>query len=301
MNWPSTALSHLRDCVTTAKPGVWMAACPVHKQGQERRRSMRVRLGDTGVLLLRCFVCRERGQDFLRLVCQATGTVPAQWCRDGDHTQFRRPRTMAKILATYDYVDEHGELLMQVCRLDGNIKCQCRRPARQNDPPANVREDHTGRWVWESTGAGSGQPCALMYRVTDLIESDPESPVCICEGEKDCDTLAALGLTAVTNPFGAGNWNQAHADRLTGRRCVIFEDNDQAGRNRTAYVAGTLVVAGASSIRVVRFTDLPEHGDVTDWLNAPAMQALADDEMKLAEIATRVRGACEWQPLRNAS
>ena len=88
----------------------------------------------------------------------------------------------------------------------------------------------------------------------------------ICEGEKDANGLAALGLIATTNPGGAGKWTPELNKWFAGfARANIYEDNDEAGRNHVAKVAGEL--AGIiPDIRVVSFRELPEHGDVSDWV-----------------------------------
>ena len=43
-----------------------------------------------------------------------------------------------------------------------------------------------------------------LYRLPELMAAAPIEPVWICEGEKDADNVAALGLIATTSPGGAG-------------------------------------------------------------------------------------------------
>ena len=54
---------------------------------------------------------------------------------------------------------------------------------------------------------------------------------------------------------------------LCGRRVAVDPDNDEAGREHAAIVAGSLMVNGASSIRIVKLENLPSGGDVTDYIN----------------------------------
>ncbi|BCV20950.1 hypothetical protein hamaS1_10190 [Moorella sp. Hama-1] len=42
------------------------------------------------------------------------------------------------------------------------------------------------------------------------------------EGERDADNLAALGLTATTNPGGAGKWRPEYGGPLRGAQVVIL-------------------------------------------------------------------------------
>lgn len=67
-----------------------------------------------------------------------------------------KPATASRpshIVATYDYVDENGELIFQVVRFDPKDFRQ-RRPARADDDPGKVRAG----WVWNSTVC---RPCHI--------------------------------------------------------------------------------------------------------------------------------------------
>ncbi len=65
----------------------------------------------------------------------------------------------------------------------------------------------------------------------------------VVEGEKDADTLTALGVVATTNPHGAGKWDKVPdaPDVLTGATVVVVADADESGRQRARDVAGSLV------------------------------------------------------------
>ena len=85
-----------------------------------------------------------------------------------------------------------------------------------------------------------------------------------CEGEKDVDTLAKLGLDAFT--FGsAGHIPTGAALYLMGRKVVIPVDNDDAGR-RDAEAKARCCQGLAASIKVISFPELSEKGDISDWL-----------------------------------
>ena len=94
-----------------------------------------------------------------------------------------------------------------------------------------------------------------------------------CEGEKDADNLAVAGMLATTAPGGAGKlgadkrkgWTPEMAALLAGRSCVVIPDNDAAGREGAAQAAEALTAAGAK-VRVLVLDNLPQRGDVSDWL-----------------------------------
>ena len=89
-----------------------------------------------------------------------------------------------QIVATYDYTDEHGELMYQVLRYDPKAFWQ-RRP------------DGNGGWIW-SVGERR-----VPYRWQDL-KKFPDATVFVCEGEKDANRLTNLGHTATTAASGIG-------------------------------------------------------------------------------------------------
>lgn len=121
-----------------------------------------------------------------------------------------------------------------------------------------------GEDLWQS---GFGDAGPLLYRLSELVASPPDTAVYLCEGEKDADTAAARGLIATTNPNGALHWNEEFSKALAGRKVVVVEDNDQPGRERTERILRTLR-KHAASVSIIRFSDQPEKSDITDFLQA---------------------------------
>jgi putative DNA primase/helicase len=153
-----------------------------------------------------------------------------------------------RIIAEYDYRDADGKLIFQAVR-------RVPKDFRQRRP------DGKGDWIWDVKG------CAVIpYRLPELLAADATQPVAIVEGEKDADRLAALGIVATCNAGGAGKWRPAHAKFLKGRHVVVLPDNDGPGRKHAEQVCQTLEGL-AASIRVVELPDLPDKGDVSDWLD----------------------------------
>jgi hypothetical protein len=167
--------------------------------------------------------------------------------------QGNKPK--GKIVATYDYVGADGALLYQVVRLEP-------KDFRQRQPNGN------GGWIWRLDER------RVLYRWPELIKF-PDATVFVTEGEKDADRVAELELCATT--VATGKWSAECVAALAGRDVVILEDDDAAGRKK-ALEAAQALHGTAKTIRVVSLPDLPDKGDVSDWLDADPRRAdkLAD-------------------------
>lgn len=184
--------------------------------------------------------------------------------------------------AEYDYRDGTGALLYQVVRLPGKRFAQ-RRPAG------------AGGWVWDLQHVPR-----VLYRLPELLDSG--DPVYVVEGEKDVETLRALGLTATTNSGGAGKWRDEYSPLLRGRVCILVPDNDEPGRHHMAGVARSLGPYAAELV-TVELPGLPEKGDVSEWLGqghtVEELGALVEETRKAAaRPAGAGAGAVEAEPPR---
>ena len=151
-----------------------------------------------------------------------------------------------QIAATYDYRDEKGTLLYQTVGYEP-------KDFRQRRPDGN------GDWIRNLEGVR-----LVPYR---LPEWKDRPNVYIAEGEKDADRLRDLGLPATCNPMGAGKWREEYDRCFTGKKAVIFPDNDEAGEKHARDVARHLFPV-AEAIKIVRLPNLPPKGDVSDWIDA---------------------------------
>ena len=113
-----------------------------------------------------------------------------------------------------------------------------------------------GQWV-----AGKPKGPKIPYRLPELLAAAPTVPIFVCEGEKDADNVAALGLVASASAEGAGKWT-ADLNKWFARKQTVYilEDNDAAGRSHAAKVA-TALQGIVADIHIVSFPELPEHGD----------------------------------------
>ena len=107
----------------------------------------------------------------------------------------------------------------------------------------------------------------VVYRLPDLVG---KPAVVVAEGEKDVDRLWAIGIPATCNLGGAGNWTASDLQQLKDagvKRVGVIGDNDDAGRRHNQVVAQSCRAYGLD-VRVVLLPDVPDKGDVTDYLAA---------------------------------
>ena len=85
-----------------------------------------------------------------------------------------------------------------------------------------------------------------------------------------------------------GDWSEDCIKALEGRDAFILEDNDKAGVEK-AETAVAALHGVARSVRIVRLPDLPEKGDVSDWLNA--------DQTRSEQLIDIAKQAPLWNPM----
>lgn len=174
-----------------------------------------------------------------------------------------------RIVKIYDYNNAEGVLLYQIVRSDPK-DFRPRRP------------DGHGGWLWNLE-----RTCRVLYRLPEVTAAVAAGkPVYICEGEKDADALDALGVTATCNAGGAGKWDQAYTDALSGGDAVILPDNDDAGHIHAKKVAAELY-GQARRVRIVNLPNLPPKGDVSNFLSAGGT---------MAEIVELTNETPDWKP-----
>jgi hypothetical protein len=164
-----------------------------------------------------------------------------------EQSQFFTPKEKTppkKIVVTYRYEDKDGGHVMDVVRFDPKDF----RPRRPD-----------GRYTLEGV-------TRVPYRLPETLKTIKENrTVLLVEGEKDCDNLAQLGLTATTFPGGAGKWRDDYLQWFKGASIACLPDNDNAGREGMNLLASKISQV-ASSIRWLNIPGIPEKGDISDWI-----------------------------------
>ena len=176
---------------------------------------------------------------------------------------------LGELIQTYEYVDEEGEHLFEVCRY-------------AHPKTFRQRVKQGSGWTWKL-----GDTRRVLYRLPQVVAGvNAGRLVMIPEGERDADELVQRGFVATCNSGGAGKWKREYSESLQGARVVIIADNDDSGHQHAQAVAQALHGV-ASEIRVLELPDLPKKGDVSDWLEAGG----TDKEFK------RLVGGCPiWEP-----
>ena len=234
----------------------WQAKCPAH---DDRKASLCIHQEQDGKVLMKCQAgCETKdilavlGLTWSDLFPEKSQSAPSQ-----PGQRKKRGRSFAadrRVVATYDYVNEDGELLYQVQRTDAKEFIQRRRVIR----------DNVAKWDYNIKGV-----TRVLYRLPQIRSAIAEGrPIYLVEGEKDVHTLESWGLAATTNSGGAmSKWLDSFSRTLAGADVIILPDNDTPGKKHAEDV-GRSLQATAGRVRVVCLPDLKEHGDVTDWAAA---------------------------------
>jgi 5S rRNA maturation endonuclease (ribonuclease M5) len=231
--------------------------CPAHEDSSP---SLNITQGTKGVVL----TCRAG--------CDANDVLAALGLGWAD--LFDKPNEQPhkrEILATYDYTDEVGDLLYQTVRYSPKGFAQ-RRPKPD------------GGWEWTLNGTRR-----VLYNLPAVLA---ESMVWVTEGEKDCETFRALGLTATTNVGGAGKWNAEYSEALRGRDVCIVADDDEAGHRHANTVAAALrdVAASVSTFKPAKGKDFTDHVQ-TFGLGLEHLKPLNEPPPKLVRSAAEILAA----------
>jgi DNA polymerase-1 len=149
-----------------------------------------------------------------------------------------------------------------------------------------------GRWTPKKPEGWLKIPY-LLPEMLEALARSRNTAVFIPEGEKDADTLAALGLVATTSSEGAtpikaktGKWTPELNWWFFGvQQVFILEDNDEPGRAFAREKARALEGI-VPDICIVSFPDVPEREDVSWWL--------AHGHTK-EQLLARCEAALQWQ------
>lgn len=181
-----------------------------------------------------------------------------------------------KTIATYDYHDQEGNVLFHVDRLENGLE-----------------KKFSQRLAGAKRAGLKGKRFDVIYNLPAVLKAIASNLwVFPIEGEKDVETLRELGFVATCNPMGAGKWHvgvikggKDYSKWLENGCLVLIPDNDDAGREHILKMAETL--RNIQSLRVVFLPNLPEKGDITDWIN---MGHTAEELKELVEKAP------QWTP-----
>jgi hypothetical protein len=240
--------------------------CPLHP---DEHPSLDLRIGERRILM----ICRSQHCEGRKIIKYFYDQgVWAEQRRPGPRPQDdtagsggQRAATRARIVAEYTYCDEDGHELFQTVRYEPKTFKQ-RRP------------DGHGGWIWNRRDVR-----LVPYRLPELLAAPKDAWIFYPEGEGDVEALRGLGLSATTNPLGAEKMRDEYIPHFAGRKVAICEDHDQAGARDVRRKVKSLTGA-AQVVVVLRFPDLPEGGDISDWIARERAAGRTDADIRAALI-----------------
>jgi len=304
----------------------WVACCPAH---DDHNPSMSVSERD-GKILVHCHAgCsgeeivsalglkmkdlftdsarrggRVRGSKGSAVVGEATSSsLPAAarvTKKSGSH---------GKLVCAYIYRDAAGAPLFKVER-------RVKPDGKKTFIAFHADEGATGGWAWGIHDRSGGKekllvPYVAPYHLPQVVAAAKAGRSCvIVEGEKDVESVEAMGLVATCNPFGAGkwcvDWPANWADWFRGLKSIlIVADKDPAtvkrkmrgkevekpflvGQKHAWDVYSKLKAAGVGArMRIICMPDVNGVAvkDFTDWVQArQAAKLPVDKDALLAAI-----------------
>lgn len=216
----------------------YTACCPAH---DDRKASLSISNGDKGQILLHCHAG-----------CSVNKIVDSLGFKISDLFPVRNQeaRSVRKIITSYPYYDQHGNLLCE--------------KLRYSDKSFLWRKQGANGWEWNRKGLDE----LPLYRLHDL----KGDTVYLVEGEKDVETMLSGGLPAVCSPDGAGKgkWKPYMSEQLRGCHVVVLQDNDDIGKAFAEEECSALTGIAASVKRLdlsELWEDMPDTADVTDYVD----------------------------------
>ncbi|MCH9650808.1 MAG: hypothetical protein K0U98_21455 [Deltaproteobacteria bacterium] len=292
----ATLLGRLRGVRRNGE--AWEALCPSHNDTDP---SLSVDEGENGRALVHCHAGCAIEDIVAAVGLEVRDLFPSPI------SETRGDRS-SNILTTYDYENAKGKLLFQVCRMS---------PRAGNPKPFFQRRPHAGSWAWglkkglykqrrsgdftalrrgESPSGAFEVPKVerVLYRLPALLEAINKGKwVVVCEGEKDADNGAALGLTTTTNPGGAGKWRRDYSVAMKGARAVVIPDADEAGLTGAKKTASSLLKEGVE-VRIVDLKGTAKGFDLSDWIELQRREGLLPEEIRKQLIDT-IEASPPWR------
>jgi len=275
-------LARLRD-VRRSGAG-WTARCPAH---DDRRASLTIAEGDDGRVLLHCHAGCDTKAIVAALGLGLADLFPAKPAaprvnRGGraypsaNEAVAALERQNGRRTAVWTYHDATGFPVGLVVRWDKPYGKEIRPVARHADG------------FWHIAAMSEPRP---LYGLPDLAAA---RRVIVCEGEKCADAARSLGFVATTSAGGSQAAQKTDWRPLAGKEVWILPDNDPPGRKYAETVAGILArLTPAPVVRIVELPDLPDGGDIVDWIDAHG-DAAEPDGMR-AEIEALAQAVEPWR------
>lgn len=216
--------------VKASSGGNYTAKCPAH---DDKNNSFSIGSDAEGFAICNCFAgCSQA--DIWDAIYKIIGKPEA----DKPEKVKTNKRTKNKVVAEYEYKDADGATVDVKRRYDNKAFSWKRGTAKRAD-------------------------VLPLYNLEDILTA---VDVFAVEGEKDVNTLKALGYPATSTKDGFTSENMHYFE---GKNLFVIEDNDAPGR-KTAKKAATLAKSSAAHVKIIDlaayFPALPVKGDISDFV-----------------------------------
>jgi putative DNA primase/helicase len=254
--------------------GYSKALCPGHPD--QNTPSLSVTEKENGAVLVHCFVCKDQKKVLRGL--EERGIRRSDLFYKNSQGPVRNGGKKTKrrmcLIKVYDYKSPDGRFIKHhTLRFASPPEGEVHRPdclgdhfnsSRKDKDFLQARPDDNGGYVF-----GLNHVRTILYNLADVMQAALCGEMVVwVEGEKDADNgMECLGLTTTTCPMGTKHWKPYYAGFLTGAHVVIVADNDGPGGEHAEMVA-TELLPFAASVKILKLPDVPEKGDLSDWIEA---------------------------------
>lgn len=176
-----------------------------------------------------------------------------------------------KIIAKYPYINEDGEVLYEVWKMEN-----------ADEPYYTMRPLENGEYK-----RGLGKVKTIPYNLPNIIKAKEEGKIIILtEGESKVDVFNQLGYSATTVPFSnTDKWRDKYNKYLKYANVLVVADNDDKGREFADLTFDTIADV-ANNIGILELADiypqLKEGGDIEDLRN------IVNDDNYLKEVLNSI-------------
>ncbi len=239
-----------------AKPdsgGQYIATCPVCGKEKHLYISPPEKTQNGNAAILYCQRCGAKAPDILAAVGLPSNYMYVEGSDKPDKHQKRSTEQTALSKREHIYHNADGSIFGK--------KIICTQPSGEKRP-IYWNKYESGKYIKGLKGAK-----APLYNAHILSKS--KCPVFFAEGEKDADTLSAMGITATTTPNGGGQreWLDIFSPLIEGREITILTDNDDVGEQYGRFVAEN-IFDFAASVRIISaksiYPSVKHKGDISD-------------------------------------
>lgn len=176
-----------------------------------------------------------------------------------------------KIIAKYPYINEDGEVLYEVWKMEN-----------ADEPYYTMRPLENGEYK-----RGLGKVKTIPYNLPNIIKAKVEGKIIIVtEGESKVDVFNQLGYSATTVPFSnTDKWRDRYNKYLKYANVLVVADNDDKGREFADLTFDTISDV-ANNIGILELADiypqLKKGGDIEDLRN------IVNDDNYLKEVLNSI-------------